>query len=154
MTFNEQVTELLQAALDSRPDLFLIECKISGDNHISILLDGDDGVNLQSCVELSRQIEHNLDRDVHDFSLEVASAGVGSPLQKTRQYAKNLGRKLRVEREAAPTLEGTLVDATETNFTLEWKQREPKPIGKGKVTVTKKETLSYGDITSAKVLVK
>jgi ribosome maturation factor RimP len=65
-----------------------------------------------------------------------------------------LGRKLRVEREAAPTIEGTLVDATETNFTLEWKQREPKPVGKGKVTVTKKETLSYGDITSAKVLVK
>jgi ribosome maturation factor RimP len=154
MTFNEQVNELLQAALDSRHDLFLIECKISGDNHISILLDGDDGVNLQSCVEVSRQIEHNLDRDEYDFSLEVASAGVGSPLQKTRQYAKNLGRKLRVEREAAPTLEGTLVNATETNFTLEWKIRQPKPVGKGKVTVTKKETLSYGDITSAKVLVK
>jgi ribosome maturation factor RimP len=56
MTFNEQVNELLQAALDSRHDLFLIECKISGDNHISILLDGDDGVNLQSCVEVSRQL--------------------------------------------------------------------------------------------------
>jgi ribosome maturation factor RimP len=41
------------------------------------------GVNLQSCVEISRQVEHNLDREIHDFSLEVASAGVGSPLQKT-----------------------------------------------------------------------
>jgi ribosome maturation factor RimP len=153
MTFKDQVNALLQAALDSRPDLFLIECKISGDHHISILLDGDKGVNLQSCVEVSRQIEHNLDREEHDFSLEVASAGVGSPLQKTRQYVKNLGRKLRVEREAAPTLEGTLVDATDTDFTLEWKQREPKPVGKGKVTVTKKETLSYGEISSAKVLV-
>jgi ribosome maturation factor RimP len=58
-----------------------------------------------------------------------------------------------VEREAAPTLEGVLVDATDTDFTLEWKQREPKPVGKGKVTVTKKETLSYGEISSAKVLV-
>ena len=154
MTFNEQVTELLQAALDSRPDLFLIECKVSGDNHISVLLDGDQGVNLQSCVEISRQIEHNLDRDIHDFSLEVASAGVGSPLQKVRQYKKNLGRKLRVEKEAAPTLEGTLIEANEAGFTLEWKQREPKPVGKGKVTVIKKETLSYHEITSAKVLVK
>src|SRR6056300_1595450 len=153
MTFKDQVKELLNTALESRKDLFLIECKISGDNHISILLDGDEGVNLQSCVEVSRQIEHNLDRDVHDFSLEVASAGVGSPLQKTRQYVKNLGRKLRVEREAAPTLEGVLVDATDTDFTLEWKQREPKPVGKGKVTVTKKETLSYDEISSAKVLV-
>jgi len=154
MTFKEQVNELLEAALDSRPDLFLIDFKVSVDNHISILLDGDQGVNLQSCVEISRQVEHNLDREIHDFSLEVASAGVGSPLRKTRQYSKNLGRKLRVERDAAPTLEGILTDANEDGFTLEWKQREPKPVGKGKVTVTKKETLSYQEITSAKVLVK
>ena len=154
MIFKDQVDELLQVALDSRPDLFLIECKISADNHISILLDGDEGVNLQSCVEVSRQIEHNLDREQHDFSLEVASAGVGSPLKKTRQYVKNVGRKLRIERNEAPTIEGTLVDANEEKVTLEWKQREPKPVGKGKVTITKQETLSYQEIVSAKVLVK
>jgi len=154
MIFKDQVNELLQVALDSRPDLFLIECKISADNHISILLDGDEGVNLQSCVEVSRQIEHNLDREQHDFSLEVASAGVGSPLKKTRQYVKNVGRKLRIERNEAPTIEGTLVDANEEKVTLEWKQREPKPVGKGKVTITKQETLSYQEIVSAKVLVK
>jgi len=154
MIFKDQVNELLQVALDSRPDLFLIACKISTDNHISILLDGDEGVNLQSCVEVSRQIEHNLDREQHDFSLEVASAGVGSPLKKTRQYVKNVGRKLRIERNEAPTIEGTLVDANEEKVTLEWKQREPKPVGKGKVTITKQETLSYQEIVSAKVLVK
>jgi ribosome maturation factor RimP len=154
MTFKEKVCKLLEASLDSRPDLFLIECKVSIDNHISILLDGDEGVNLKSCVEISRQIEHNLDREVHDFSLEVASAGVGSPLQKTRQYLKNKGRKLRVEREAMPTLEGMLIDSNEYGFTLQWKQREPKPIGKGKITVTKSKTLSFNEITSAKVLVK
>jgi ribosome maturation factor RimP len=154
MTFKDQVNELVQVALDSRPDLFLIACKISTDNHISILLDGDEGVNLQSCVEVSRQIEHNLDREQHDFSLEVASAGVGSPLNKTRQYVKNVGRKLRIERNEAPTIEGTLVDANEEKVTLEWKQREPKPVGKGKVTITKQEILSYQEIVSAKVLVK
>ena len=154
MTFKDQVNELVQVALDSRPDLFLIACKISTDNHISILLDWDEGVNLQSCVEVSRQIEHNLDREQHDFSLEVASAGVGSPLKKTRQYVKNVGRKLRIERNEAPTIEGTLVDANEEKVTLEWKQREPKPVGKGKVTITKQETLSYQEIVSAKVLVK
>jgi ribosome maturation factor RimP len=103
---------------------------------------------------ISRQIEHNLDREQHDFSLEVASAGVGSPLKKTRQYVKNVGRKLRIERNEAPTIEGTLVDANEEKVTLEWKQREPKPVGKGKVTITKQETLSYQEIVSAKVLVK
>jgi ribosome maturation factor RimP len=75
-------------------------------------------------------------------------------LLNARQYKKNNGRKLRVEQEGAPTLEGTLVDSNDESFTLEWKQREPKPVGKGKVTVTKKETLLYQDIVSAKVLVK
>ena len=154
MVFKEKVYNLLEAALHARPDLFLIECKVSTDNHITILLDGDKGVNLKSCVEISRKIEHNLDREVRDFSLEVASAGVGSPLQKTRQFTKNLGRKLRVDREAMPILEGKLVDTNEYSFTLEWKQREPKPVGKGKVTVIKKETISYSEIKSAKVLVK
>ena len=65
-----------------------------------------------------------------------------------------MGRKLRVEREAMPTLEGKLTDVNEHSFTLEWKEREPKPVGKGKVTVTKNVTLSYNEISSAKVLVK
>jgi ribosome maturation factor RimP len=53
-----------------------------------------------------------------------------------------------------PTLEGMLIDSNEYGFTLQWKQREPKPIGKGKITVTKIKTLSFNEIISAKVLVK
>jgi len=153
MTFEDKINDLIEAALRDRTDLFLIECTISSDHHIRILLDGDQGVNLKTCIEISRSIEHNLDRETEDFSLEVASAGVGNPLQNRRQYTKNIGRKLRVERDSEPTLEGVLTAATETDFTLEWKQREPKTVGKGKQTVIKKEILSYQEIKSAKVLV-
>ncbi len=153
MTFEDKINDMIEAALRDRTDLFLIECTISSDHHIRILLDGDQGVNLKTCIEISRSIEHNLDRETEDFSLEVASAGVGNPLQNRRQYTKNIGRKLRVERDSEPTLEGVLTAATETDFTLEWKQREPKPVGKGKQTVIKKEILSYQEIKSAKVLV-
>lgn len=153
MTFEDKIKDLIKTALQDRTDLFLIECTISSDHHIRILLDGDQGVNLKTCIDISRSIEHNLDRETEDFSLEVASAGVGNPLQNRRQYTKNIGRKLRVERHSEPTLEGVLTAATETDFTLEWKQREPKPVGKGKQTVIKKEILSYQEIKSAKVLV-
>ncbi len=153
MTFEDKINDLIEAALRDRTDLFLIECTISSDHHIRILLDGDQGVNLKTCIEISRSIEQNLDRETEDFSLEVASAGVGNPLQNRRQYTKNIGRKLRVERDSEPTVEGVLTAATETDFTLEWKQREPKPVGKGKQTVIKKEILSYQEIKSAKVLV-
>ena len=36
---------------------------------------------------------------------------------------------------------------------LEWKQRETKKIGKGKVTIKKQKTLSYDAIVSAKVVI-
>ena len=154
MNFRSKVESLLEAALEEDQSLFLIDLKIGSDNSIHITLDGDQGVTLKDCMNVSRAIEHNLDREEYDFSLEVASAGVGSPLLNSRQYIKNIGRKLRVESMEVSTLEGTLTAADKQAFTLEWKQREAKPVGKGKVTVTKQKTLSYDQISIAKVLVK
>ena len=154
MNFRSKVESLLEAALVEDQSLFLINLKIGSDNSIHITLDGDQGVTLKDCMNVSRAIEHNLDREEYDFSLEVASAGVGSPLLNSRQYIKNIGRKLRVESMEVSTLEGTLTAADNQAFTLEWKQREAKPVGKGKVTVTKQKTLSYDQISIAKVLVK
>jgi len=154
MNFRSKVESLLEAALEEDQSLFLIDLKIGSDNSIHITLDGDQGVTLKDCMNVSRAIEHNLDREEYDFSLEVASAGVGSPLLNSRQYIKNIGRKLRVESMEVSTLEGTLTAADNQAFTLEWKQREAKPVGKGKVTVTKQKSLSYKEINNAKVLVK
>ena len=154
MNFRSKVESLLEAALEEDQSLFLIDLKIGSDNSIHITLDGDQGVTLKDCMNVSRAIEHNLDREEYDFSLEVASAGVGSPLLNSRQYIKNIGRKLRVESMEVSTLEGTLTAADNQAFTLEWKQREAKPVGKGKLTVTKQKTLSYDQISIAKVLVK
>jgi ribosome maturation factor RimP len=50
-------------------------------------------------------------------------------------------------------VQGTLITASDDAFTLEWKAREPKPIGKGKVTVTKTREFKYGQYKSAKVIV-
>ena len=154
MNFRSKVETLLEAFLEEEKTLFLISLKIGSDNSIRIILDGDQGVTLKDCMNVSRAIEHNLDRDVYDFSLEVASTGVGSPLLDSRQFIKNIGRKLQVDLEDTNPIEGTLTAADDQAFTLEWKQREPKPVGKGKVTVTKQKTLSYTEINKAKVLVK
>ena len=154
MNFRSKVETLLEASLEEEKTLFLISLKIGNDNSIRIILDGDQGVTLKDCMNVSRAIEHNLDREEYDFSLEVASAGVGSPLLNSRQFIKNIGRKLQVDLEDKNPIEGTLTTADDQAFTLEWKQREPKPVGKGKVTVTKQRTLSYADINTAKVLVK
>ena len=72
MTFKEKVYQLLQAGLEDKPDLFLIDLSINDANKIVVTLDGDEGVQLQDCIDISRAIEHNLDREEQDFSLEVA----------------------------------------------------------------------------------
>ena len=153
MNLRTKVENLLDDALDQNPSLFLIELKIGIDNSIRVILDGDQGVLLKDCMSISRAIEHKLDRDEEDFSLEVASAGVGTFLKSKRQYVKNIGRKLEVEISEGAHFQGILTSVDENGFSLKWKQREPKPIGKGKVTVEKQKTLSYDTIITAKVII-
>lgn len=149
----EKVAELLENALEENKSLFLIDLNISEDNQIRVILDGDKGVTVEDCIAVSRAIEHNLDREEYDFSLEVMSAGVSEPLTWPRQYKKNIGRNLKIKTKNGEKLEGELTAATEDSFTLTWSAREPKPVGKGKVTVQKEATLPYKDIMEAKVMI-
>ncbi len=150
----EKVANLLQEVLDENPELFLISLDIQGSNEIKIIIDGDEGVKVEDCMLVSRKIEHNLDRDQEDFSLEVMSAGATSPLEIPRQYKKNVNRHLEVKTQGGDKIEGLMTQATDTDITLTWKSREPKPVGKGKVTVEKTETIPYQEIVQAKVMIK
>lgn len=149
----EKVENLLKEAFEENKSLFLIELKIDPGNQISVVIDGDDGVSVKDCIAVSRKIEHNLDRDEEDFSLEVASAGVSQPLTLPRQYEKNIGRKLAVTTSEDRKIEGELVNVEGGKIFLEWKAREPKPVGKGKVTVKKEAVLPFEEIKEAKVVI-
>ncbi len=151
--FKNKVQTLLNDALEEDSNLFLIDFSITTDHKIKVVLDGDLGVTVQDCMKISRAIEHNLDREEEDFSLEVASAGAAAPMVLPRQYKKNIGRKLAVKTEDE-TFEANLTDATENGIVLEWKAREPKPIGKGKHTVQKRKEIDFSDIKEAKVILK
>jgi len=153
MTFKNKVQEVLDAALVERKELFLIDLSINDANKISIVLDGDLGINLQDCIDISRAVENNLDREEQDFSLEVASAGISSPLKLVRQYKKNIGRTLKVKTNSLEEIEAQLTMANDEKITIEWQAREPKKIGKGKETVDKKLELSYENIKEAIVII-
>ncbi|MFL9843130.1 ribosome assembly cofactor RimP [Flavobacterium rhizosphaerae] len=154
MAFKEKVSALLEQALQERPSLFLIDLTISSANKISVTIDGDNGVTLQDCIDVSRAIEHNLDREETDFSLDVASAGATSPLKIPRQFKKNIGRTLNVKTVNGDETEAELTGADDKQIVLEWQAREPKKIGKGKETVQKKAEVPYSDITEAVVVIK
>ena len=152
--FKKKVLALLTEGLQKDENLFLIDFQIRDSNQIVVIIDGDNGVTVKDCIAISRAIEHNLDREEHDFSLEVASCGVSEPLSIPRQYKKNVGRKLKVKTSSGNLIEGELCEANDETITLQWKTREPKPIGKGKVTVQKEAVLKFNDIVEAKVMVK
>ncbi len=152
MTFKEKVSHLLEGGLLEKPSLFLIDLTITESFKIIVTLDGDNGVALQDCIDISRSIDNNLDREEHDFSLEVASAGVSSPLKHIRQYKKNVGRILQVETEGI-IIEAKLAEANDEFIIMEWEAREPKKIGKGKETVQKRQEISYTEIKKAIVII-
>lgn len=146
----ETVKNLVEEALLENERLFLIDLKFLPANKIVVIVDGDDGVPLKECVRISRHVEHNLDREAEDFSLEVSSPGATEPLVNMRQYRKHIGRTLKVTTEMQK-YEGVLVGFSDQDIQLEWKTREPKPVGKGKTTVVKKATIKYTEIKKAKV---
>ena len=153
ITLKDKVKNILDAVLADYEQLFLIELSVSENNKIIITLDGDSGVNLQDCITISRAVEQELDKEELDFSLEVASAGVSSPLKFVRQYKKNIGRKLKVKTISNEEIEALLTDADDEAATFSWKAREPKKIGKGKETVDKTVRLPYGEIKESIVLI-
>ncbi len=149
----DEVVELLDQALAENPSLFLINLEITADNQIRVVLDGDNGVKVEDCISISRAVEHNLDEEL-DFSIDVMSCGATEPLMMTRQYVKNIGRTVVVNTNKGEKIEATLTAANDENITLNWKAREPKPVGKGKVTVQKEAVIPYSEITQTKVMIK
>ena len=146
----KKVQDLLEEALAENQDLYLIELSFLPGNKINIVIDGDSGVSLSECIRISRSIDGNFDREEEDFSLEVTSPDIAEPLKVKRQYVKNLNRILSVKLNDQK-VEGTLSEVNKEDIVLTWKAREPKPIGKGKVTVEKNASIAFNSIKEAKV---
>lgn len=148
----ERIEGLVKDALAKNPSLFLINLTISADNRIRVIMDGDEGVTVEDCVEVSRAVESNLDES-DDFAIDVLSAGLSESLVLPRQYKKNIGRQLNILKKDGIRVKGEVVNATDEDCTITWTVREPKPVGKGKITVTKEAKVPYDDIKEAKVVI-
>ncbi|MBR4301705.1 MAG: ribosome assembly cofactor RimP [Bacteroidales bacterium] len=144
-----EILNLVREVLDGT-DKFLVDLHISRDNRINISIDGDNGITIDDCIELSRHVEGHLNRDVEDFELNVASAGLDCPLKMVRQYKKNVGRSLKVETADGNTRQGELLEATDEKIVL-------------KLDLTKKQKKEgvsdafeclYKDIKTAKIVIK
>lgn len=152
--FREKVIALLDSCFENRSDLFLIDLEILNDYTVRVVIDGDNGVAVEDCVFVSRAVEHNLDRDTYDFSIEVSSAGATSDLVNKRQYRRNIGRTLKLKTKNNGNIEAELAEVKDNVIVVKWKTREPKPVGKGKITVVNKAEINYDEIEKANVVLK
>lgn len=154
MDFRAKVEQLVHEFLETRKDLYLVDLKISAGDDITVILDGDEGLSLQDCLDASRAIEFNLDREEHDFALQVMSPGLSEPLKLPRQFKKNMGREIEVLLNSDEKIQGEVVAVDEDKVTIVLRYRRPKLIGKGKEDVVENKEIPYTEIKKALVVIK
>jgi len=112
-------------------EYYIVDLVITPANHISVFVDGDEGVSLDTCTQISRTLEAVLDEEPAlggIYELEVSSPGVSRPLKFLRQYLKHVGRTLRIKLKTYDELEGKLLSSGHDSITIEIKAVDKKSL--------------------------
>ena len=118
----EKFEALVNEAIADAPDHFLVEVKILPHKKVQVFVDADNGIKIEKCVKISRFVEKVLDEEKwlgEDYTLEVSSPGMDSPLKVFRQYKRRIGREIEVLLNTGVRHEGILKSATEEKLTIE-----------------------------------
>ncbi len=148
----QQIESLILDKLEA-DDVFVVNLSISPSNAISVSLDSEKGIPVSYCIDISRLIEHNLDREEEDFSLEVSTAGLSEPLKLPRQYKKNIGRNVDVITDEDKKLTGKLIEADEIGFTIEIEEKVKLEGKKKKELRITPQMFKFEDVKSVKIVV-
>ncbi len=127
------ITDLANECL-KETNRFIVRLTVSSDNLINVFIDGEEGVTIAHCIELSRHIEHQLDREEEDFELRVSSAGIDEAFVDFREYKKNIDKAIEVVLEDNTKVRGLLKSATESNIELAVEVKSGKKKSKKMVT--------------------
>lgn len=151
MNIEERITALVQEKIADRDDLFLVDVKVQPGGKVLILVDGDQGVAIQDCVQISRHVGFHLEEEnaiENAYNLEVSSPGIDTPLKMERQYQKNIGRTLEIKLTDGTKKEGKLLEISANSVILEVNFKE-----KGKKSILIETEIKFDQITETKVLI-
>jgi len=151
MNIEKRVRQLVEEKIADKPNLFIVDIKMQSNGKLTVLIDGDDGLGIDDCVQVSRHVGFYLEEEnVIDtaYNLEVSSPGIEFPLSTLRQYAKNIGRTLAIKMANGAKREGTLTAITEDAVIIEENIKE-----KGKKAETVESVIPIDQITETKVLI-
>ncbi|SHF62934.1 ribosome assembly cofactor RimP [Dysgonomonas macrotermitis] len=135
-------------------DTFLVDIAVRAGNIIVVEIDSKEGVSIDECIKLSKEIESHFDREVEDFELEVGSAGVTSPFKIQKQYEKNIGNEVEVLTKDGKKLSGILKSCDNTAFVVTISKMEKPEGAKRKVEVQEDLTFGYDEVKYTKYLIR
>ncbi len=151
MITEEQIAQLATGGLGDKGN-YIVDISVKPGNKIVVLLDNDEGVGIDDCITMSRQIESNLDREVEDFELNVMSPGLSEPFLILKQYQKNIGKRVDVIAKGGIKYTGTLLSADESGIVLETKTSERVEGKKKKQEIINNVELRFEDIKQTKLV--
>jgi len=150
MIERDRIIELVEKII-RETEIFLVGITVTAKNKILVWIDRKDGITIDECAEISKELENHLDRSIEDFELEVSSPGLDTSFRVRQQYDKNIGREIEIVTEDNKIHKGELLQVTEDGIKLEIIKNK-----KGKVKKEDQATelsLGFNQIKSAKVIV-
>ena len=151
MVNKAKIVELVKEKLDE--NAFLVDVQVSTSNAIKVFVDSFDGLTISQCVEISRHVEHSLDREKDDFELQVSSPGLTESFRVKEQYLKNEGREVEIVTADGTERTGLLKEVKPEFIVLETSAREKVEGHNKKQMIVKEHQIDYSDIKSAKVVI-
>jgi len=131
----ERIKEQIGKIIEEDNSLFLVDLVLKGhqgNQRLTVELDGDEGLPIETCASVSRQLSNWLEEEniiSGKFILEVSSPGADKPLKNIRQYKKHLGRELKITTTEGYELQGELAGVVgETLKIKEKKNLEPQEV--------------------------
>ncbi|MEV0915519.1 ribosome maturation factor RimP [Streptomyces sp. NPDC049967] len=148
-TQSERLRGLVEPLVSAEQlDLEEIEVSRAGRRRVlRIIVDSEEGVELDTCADLSRAISEKLDETdamgEEEYVLEVSSPGADRPLTEHRHYVRNTGRLARLTLNEGGELVARILAVDEEGLDLE------VPGVKGRKPTSRR--ISFDEIAKARV---
>ncbi len=146
MMITEAVVRALVEEKIEGTDIFIVSVRVIPTNRIRVFIDALEGLDVKACVNVSRHIEGNLDREVEDYELEVSSPGLTEPFQHPLQYKKNVGREIKVTMTDGASVKGQLIGFDGDTITVQPEQKKKKE-------QVETQTIALNEIKEAKTVI-
>jgi len=156
MDIKKRALEIVEEHLPA--DHFVVEISYKPSyksQKLSIVLDADLGVSIDTCALISRKVGYYLEQEntiEEAYNLDISSPGADAPFTDIRQYKKNIGREVKVVLPEKVVKIGILEEVLEDESIVLHQIIKPADKGKKAKMAEEKEIIKTKDIVKINVV--